>query len=378
MTWGEFKAGVRTAYWTAGSPTDAQKYRAIADYAHSLFVRQTESDLPLAKSFSDSYGILKLRLAGSRLTGTDDQVKAAVRALLPVDADTDGAQDMLDNAILQARDDFNGTDDRFDVEILNCAIDLQRHVSFYEGRNETVYTSESAGISNQGFITKVDLPADFRIQQVWTARLHDALAADVAYEAGDIVESNGRAYKVIVGGTLTSEQIGYGLTSQDGADTETLGDLEFKYHCDLRLIPVRELKWGNREILFAGRYKGGPIYVISPQFEKLWLYPPLIDDGHFFMLEWTSVKTEFDDADVVTFDAQAIQAAAQFVRAILAKDGADDGKAAASALALYQANLRKCVIDNQARETGTTSTTSDLLYINLGGVIYSRWRPPCP
>lgn len=376
-TWLEFTEAVKAFYWPSSTPTAAQQYRAVADLAHALFVRQIESDLPLAKSFKDSYDLLKFKLAGSRIAANLAATQAAVKLLLPVDTDTDTNPSgtlVLDNAIEAAYDDFNGTADLFDVLLVQAAMDLQRHIPFYQGRNETTYAPGGSGLSNQGFVTQVNLPSDFRIQQVWAAKFHTELVEDVAFAVDDIVTSNGRFYKVSVGGTLTAGQLGDGLTEQTAGVEETLGDLSFFYHCDLKSIPVRKFPWADREAMFSGRLGAGPVYTTSPQFDKLWLYPALTaETNQFFMLEWVGVKTTYADDDAVTFDTLAAQAAAQYVKAFLAKDIADDGRAAAAALAMYQKLVRDAVIDNQFRETGTTNTTSELLAMNLGRVPWWRW-----
>lgn len=376
-TWADFVAAVKVAYWIGGEPSDAYKYRAIADLAHSIFVRQVESDLPLAKSFENSYNALKVSLAGSRIVATLPTTITAVKLLLPVDAVTDtnadGSTAILDNAIELARNDFNGMANFFDAHLINAAMDLQRHVPFYQGRNETIYTRDTDGISNQGFVTQVSLPADFRIQAVWAAKFHTALVEDVAFAEDDIVESNGRFYKVTTGGTLTTGQLGDGLTEQQAGIEETLGDMTFEYHCDLKAIPVRKFPWADREAIFSGRMSAGPLYTVSPQFDKLWLYPALVDGLQYFMLEWVGIKTSYEDTDAVTFDILAAQAAAQYIRTMLAKDAAGDGKTAAGALQMYQKLVRDAVIDNQARATGTTVTESELLAMNLGRVPWWRW-----
>lgn len=376
-TWDDFTEAVKAFYWPAATPTPAQQYRAVGDLAHAIFVRQVESDLPLAKSFKDSYDAMRFKLAGSRIAANLAATTAAVKNLLPVDTDTvtnPTGTLILDNAIENAYDDFNGTADLFDTLLVQAAMDLQRHVPFYQGRNETVYTKDTDGLLNKGFVSQTPLPADFRIQQVWAAKFHTALAEDVPFAADDIVESNGRFYKVTVGGTLTAGQLGTGLAEQTRDVAETLGDLTFFYHGDSKSIPVRKFPWADREALYSGRLGMGPLYTISPQFDQLWLYPALIDGNQFFMLEWVGVKTSYADDDAVTFDTLAAQAAAQYVKAFLAKDLADDGRASAAAYAMYQKLVRDAVIDNQFRETGTTSTTSELLAMNLGCVPWWRWR----
>lgn len=370
-TWLDFTDGVKAAYWTAGEPTASQQYRALANFAISLIIRQVERDLEASKSFLNSYNEQKLLLAGSRVTGNDAAVIAAVEALMPIERDTDGITELRENAILQARDDFNGTADRFDVELLNAAMDLQRHIPFYQARHETTYTPATVGLLNRGFVSEVALPDGCRIQNVWAGRLHTPLVAGT-YVADDIVDSNGRFYKVTTGGTLTTEQIGDGLIEQQAGVEETLGDVVFEYYCDSKLIPVRPFPWADREAIYSGRLSGGPVWTTPPQTDVLWLYPAMVNDERLFMLEWSGVKTAFDDADTVTFDLLAYQAGAQYVRAMLLKDVADNGRSSAAALLLYQAALRKALIDNQARQTGTAGSSSELLRMNLGCVPW--WR----
>lgn len=371
--WADFKDSVKAEYWQAGAPTNAQKYRAIADLAHSLFVRQTQSDLPLAKSFSDSYEVQKLKLAGSCITGTLTVVTAAVQALLPVDTDTAGSEALLANAIEQARDDFNGTAAQFDFQLLNAVMDLQRHVPFYQARSQDCYRTDTEGLVNKGFVSKITLDGQSRIEGVWASRFHTALAEGQMYVADDEVESNGRFYKVVIGGQLNIGQLGTGLQSTDRCTDEVLGNVTFKYHGALRSIPVRKWPWADREALFSGSLRMGPLYTTSPQFDTLWLYPALINQRQFVMIESVGVKTTYCDEDEVTFDKLAAQAAAQYIRAMLAKDVAQDGRASSAALALYQALVRNAVIDNQARDTGTTTQVSELLAMNLGRISWWRW-----
>lgn len=376
MTWADYVAAVKATYWTSGTPSVNQQYRAIADFAHALFVRQIEGDLQVAKSYLDSYGAAKITLAGSRITASPSTVTAAVLALLPVDADTDNAGPMLNNAILQAIDDFNGTADNFDQMLLNAAMDLQRHVPYYQGRNETRYYGTSTGISNKGFVTKVTPPPDFRIQQVWCGRFFTHLIEGIPIATGDIIESNGRFYLVETGGILTEGQLGEGLQSQDRKVSEQLGSLTFNYHRDEKMVPVRKFPWADREALHGGRITSGPWYTVSPQFDSLWFYPPLIEDRQFFMLEWVGIKQSYQDDDQVTFDLVAQSAAAQYIRAMLSKDAAGDRLGSQSAMSVYQALLRKAVVDNQARELGPTNQVSELLYMNLGRSPW-WWRFRC-
>lgn len=356
MTWEDFMDGVKASYWIGGEPSDAAMLRAVADYAQAIYERQIEGDLQMAKSFRDSYNEQKNDLAGARIAASAAAVNASVRELLPIAADTDNAQALLDNAISSGLSDFNGGADMFDKLVLDAAIDLQRHIPFYQGRQETTYLEGGSGVENLGFVSAVTPPDGFRIQQVYYGSYREALAEGVAYEVDEYVESNGRIYTVITGGTLNAGQLGGGLTSTDYNDDETLGGLVFQYRCPVSWIPARNFTWADRGVLRAGRLTMGALYSLSPQADAMWFYPAL-DANHRFILEWSGVKTSFADADLVSFDEPAMAAAAQYVRYMLAKDVRENGPAASAALAMYQSLLRKCVIDNQARDTGATNKT---------------------
>lgn len=369
MTFAEWRTLVKIAY-QGGEPTQASLMRAVTDGARAITVRDVESDLALAKSYRDSFRDAKVGLAGTRITTDLAEVKTTVRALMPIDDDTVAIDAILDNAIAAAYDDLNGVADRFDSLLVEAACELQRHVSFFTTRQENSYLENSTGVSNEAFISKVAPPAGMRLSQMWYGRYYAALAEGVTYAAGDFVESNGRIYKVVTGGVLEEGELADGLTSTNG-DDEALGDLVFIYNSPVILVPARSYRWADRALLRAGRFSGGALYSLSDQLDELWFYPPLGDSNRFVM-EWVGFKDEWEDADEVTFDAKAAACAAHFIRSNLLREIASDAQRSAAEFALYQRELRGCVVDNEQREAGMTS---EVAAYNYWGSCWPGCRP---
>jgi hypothetical protein len=350
MTFAEWRTLVQSAY-QGGEPTQASLLRAVTDGARAVLVRDVESDLQLAKSYRDSARAGMVKMAGTRITTDLAATIVIVKGLMPIDNDTVANLAILENAIEAAFDDVNAMADKWDAYLLQCAIDLQRHVPFFQVRQITTFLEDTAGVTTEGFVSRVALPEGARIQNLTYGHYYALLEPDVELEVDDKVVSNGRVYKVIVGGTLTSYDIGAGLTSTDG-DDETLGDLIFQYYRPERDWPVRQMDWSARNRLAAGEFSGGAAYCFPPQSDELWLYPALNED-HRFDLEWVGVVENFEDDDEVLFDRTAAEAAAQFILWKLSQTETGDLRVAAAALAFYQLEVRKCVVDNNDRDTGS-------------------------
>jgi hypothetical protein len=350
QTFAQWRTQVKNAY-QGGEPTHTALVQAVKDGARAVMVRDVESDLALAKSYSNSFRESKVRLAGTRMTDDIDAVLVEVKGMMPIDDDTQAAAALLENAITSAYDDINGAAEKWDAYLLQAAIDLQRHVAFYQVRQLTTFLAGGTGVVNQGFVSRVQLPATARIQQLWYGHYYPALEDGVAVVAGDIVISNGKAYTVITGGTPTVYEVATGLVSSDG-ENETLGTMVFTFYAAVPDFPVRKVDWNQRNAMFAGSVGSGAVYTMAPQSDELLLYPAL-DADHRFDLEWVGVTEDFSDTDDVLFDQPAAEAAAHYIRAMLYTTEMDDARNGAASLALYQRSMRKCVIDNQARDTGS-------------------------
>lgn len=352
MTFAEWRTLVKIAY-QGGEPTTASLLRAVADGARAVTVRDVESDLALARSYRDSFAKARVGMAGTRITDEIATVLTSVKTLMPIDNDTEAIEAIVDNAIEAAYDEVNGTADRFDALLVEAAVELQRHVPFFQTRHENSYLQNSTGVTNEAFISRVAPPAGMRLGQMWYGHYHEALAEGTEYEAEDLVESNGRIYEVLADGSLADGALGDGLTSTDG-EAETLGSMSFRYLKPVVLVPARDYRWVDRARLRAGRMTVGPCYTLSDQADQLWFYPAL-DDTHRFVMEWVGIKEDWEDGDEVTFDAKAGAAAAHFIRSNLVREMLDDQRGAAAAFALWQRDLRGLVVDDQDRHTGTTA-----------------------
>lgn len=372
MQFSDWRTLVKNAF-QGGEPTHSLLMMAVKDGARAVLVRDVESDLALAKSYSNSFNEAKVKLAGTRITDAIADVIIEVSGLMPIDQDTVATTSILENAITAAYDDINGIADKWDAYLIQAAIEFQRHVPFYQVRQSTNFLEDTAGVTNEGFISRVALPDTARIQQVWYGHYYPDLEPDVELAADDIVISNGRAYKVITGGTLTIYDIGTGLQNTN-ADDETLGDVVFRYHSGEKDWPVRKIEWGARNRLMAGDFSGGPLYAFPPESDELWFYP-ILDSTHRFTLEWVGVVESFEETDEVLFDQTAAEGAAHYIRAMLYTTELDDARNAAASMALFQRALRKAVVDNEARDTGSPTVVAPYDYRRRCRVWGGWWWP---
>jgi hypothetical protein len=367
MTFAEWVELVKTAY-QGSEPTHDELIMAIKDGARAVLVRDVESDLVLAKSYRDTFAEAKADLAGTRIADDIATVVAEVKTLMPIDDDTEAVVAMLENAIKAACNGLNGVADRFDALLIEAALELQRHVPFYQSRHENAYLKNSSGVEAEAFVSTITPPAGMRLSQIWYGHHYDALAEAVTYAAGDFVESNRRIYICRTGGTLLAGQLGAGLTSINYADEEIGEGLVFQFYRPKILVPVRNYPWVDRARMRTGRMGVGPVYALSPQTDKLWFYPAL-DDDHQFVMEWVGIKEEWEDSDEVSFDAKAAAAAAHFIRSHLRREVVDDPRGSAAEFALWQRDIRGLVVDDQQRKTGTTTEVAAYDYYRRAGCV---------
>ena len=371
MTFEAWRTLVKAVY-QGGEPTHAAQMRLVADGARGVLVRDIEGDLPLSKSYLNSFREGKVKLAGTRIVDSIAAVIIEVSGLMPIEADTAAATAILENAITTAYDDVNGAADKWDAHLLEAAHELQVQVPFFHVRQTTTYLVDTAGVTNEGFISRVALPATARIQQVTYGHYYAALESDTTYVAEDRVVSNGRVYEVVTGGTVTAYEVGVGLVSADG-ENETLGDMVFKYYDGERDWPVREMEWSVRNRLKAGDFSGGPVYCFPPESDEIWFFP-ILDATHRFDLDWVGIAATFADVDEVTFDQTAAEAAAHYIRSMMLATELDDAKNAAVSMSLFQRAVRKAVLDNEERDTGSPTQTRPYDYRRCA----HAWGACCP
>lgn len=347
-TWTQFKSAVAEAYNPGGNMTELG-YAAVAAYVKSKICREVDGDLPLARSYMNDYEELKRRLAPYAYTANFATTQTAVNTRITVDAQRSAISTFIDAAIQEAMDDLNRFNALYLRMILSAAIDMQRHVVCLCQRQINTYLHSTVGVTNEGHVTKITPPTGSKIITLSYGKYAEPLEEDVAYVAEDRVQSNGRIYEVVTGGTLTAGQLGDGLQSVDGED-ETLGSLVFKYIESYDFRPVTPIEWKYRDLLLDNKIAGyGPYYSISPQADELWVYPMLQSDEHQIRMEWNGLKISFADGDATTFDESCVIAAAEYVRAMIQKNADGNTNLAAGSMVTYQSELRRLWLDCQNR-----------------------------
>jgi hypothetical protein len=335
-------------------------YMAIADFVRSEIVRTVESDLPLAKSFKDSYLNRKLDLAGYTIVGDFATVRAGIADHISVYEDMQAVSSLVDNLCQRGIDDLNGAATTFDAALLEFAVDLQRTIDYYRSRHTTYYTADDFG--ENGLVSLAALPEAARPYRFVYQNYYPALAEDIAYVADDYVQSNGRIYKVITGGTLSAGQLGSGLTSEDPDATETLGSLVFQFQENpvCFAAEMQPYPWKTREMLscsgcgqltdadvadytpnqFISLRSSAYFYSLEPRGLAFWVSPKVRPYWQV-QLEWDGLKTSFEDTDVVLYGPLEARAAAYYIRSTLSRIITESTQAANTALALFAAERKR-------------------------------------
>lgn len=308
-TYSSFVTAVKGRYYP-GTPNEAAAARCVANYVKAELLRQVDGDLEAAKSYRNSYAETKLAIAGYTVTSNAATMRTAINPLITVDATRAAVSTLIDKLIQEALDELSGLATLFNKTLLDAAIDIQRLIPLYCLRQETVYHSDTAGVTVEGSVSQL-VPPGARIRSVRIGLLYDALAEGVAYAVNDIVASNGRLYQCSGAGTLGVGELGSGLLTTTG-DDEAIGSLSFYYYGPVTLYPVTKVPWSERDSLREGRACSVG-YTIDPQATEMWVYP-VIDTDRQLIVEWDGLKQSFLDNDTVAFDPSAEKAAAAYLR----------------------------------------------------------------
>ena len=332
-----------------GSAREEAAIEAVALLVKSQIVREVDSDLERAKSYLNSYREAKLRLAGYTITSNFATVKAGVVTRLTVDgarAPLSDSSGYNDKNIQQAIDDFNGTATMFDQLLTTAAVEIQRHVPGYHPSQVSLYKKGDAGVTIDGFVSRITFSNAGIVRRVWRGTLYDALVANTAYDVDDLVQSNGRVYKCVTAGT-SANPLGAGLVSTDGED-ETTGTAVFNYFSPLDYRLMDPVPWWDRFRLQQDEPCVVGLWTINRPGTEIWVYPATEDDTSI-MVEWEGFKSSFAGSDSTSFDQPCAQYAAQFIRGMLQKDLLEDSRAASASLATASAMLKRLWLDSSAR-----------------------------
>lgn len=336
MTYLEFKEIVYSLI-RDDDPSDENAALAGAEYVKAKIAREVDKDLPLAKSYLDSYKASRFNLLGYQSTYNDTEYEEAVKELLTVDADRAGLESFLAATIKLARQDQEGLAPTVDNLIRQGMLDLMSYIDNYRIQRRSCFLVDD--VVQVGNASRMRLPSDGAVQDIWYVRIVDELVPGT-YEEDDLVLSNSRVYKVTVGGAITEEEIGDGLTT--GPDTgvvnsvcdcnsvgilqpeETLGSLTFRYlgeEYEFRK-EVQSYPWSKRVDLEATPIsrapKLPPSAAVDPQGYSIYAWPKL-DTLHRYEITWSGILHDFNDGDTVTFDEMSAQAVADYVRGHLLK-----------------------------------------------------------
>lgn len=336
MTYLEFKTLVYSLI-RDDDPSDEAAAQAGAEYVKAKIVREVDKDILLAKSYTDSYQASRFNLLGYVSTYDDAEYMDAVKEYLTVDADRAGIELFLAAQIKNARQDQEGLAPTVEALIRQGVLDLMSHIDNYRIQRRSCYNlADSVEVGNA---SRLRLPGDGAVQDIWYIRIVEELAAGI-YEADDLVLSNGRVYKVITGGELLEGDIGDGL--QTGPDTgvvesvcdcnsvgilqptETLGALTFRYLGEEYAFrkEVQSYPWHKRVDLEATPVSRStslpPSAAVDPQGYSVYCWPKL-DADHKYEVTWSGILFDFNDGDVITCDEMAAQAVAEYVRGHLLK-----------------------------------------------------------
>jgi hypothetical protein len=328
--------------------------QAVADFTKAAICREVDSDLPLAKSYLDSYRAAKLRLAGYEITSDFATVIAAVQTRITVDASRAAISDFVNAQVQQGIDDFNGTATLWEAALTESCIDLQRYVDYYRSRHTTYYNPSY--FEDHGDASVAQMPDGARPYRFVYQTYYPDLAESVAYVAGDYVLSI-----VVTGGTLASGEIGSGLTSTDPDAVETLGSLEFTYQdapqCFSRVMEPSP--WKTRETLscdtcglsdsdvedytadqFLSLRASGYVYALEPRGRSFWVWPKVRNYWQV-QVEWDGIKTSFADGDDEMFGPAEARASAFYIKSTLTRAITDSAQNAALLMQLYHLERKK-------------------------------------
>ncbi len=316
-TWYEFKQDVKSMVGDV-TASDNLFASACAAYVKSMIAREVDHDLLSAKSYREDFINLRRRLVGFATTlTTGGTLDAAVRLLLPVDATREGIQPYLTQQIANAAEELTTVNVFIEKLIREAVMDLQSHVQCYRVGIETPY--DYTQVVETGNMSRGRLPEGAELLQGFWLQTVDPLAENVAYAVGDFVESNGRVYKCVTSGSLSTGQLGSGLTHTNN-QIELLGGMEFVFYygeaCFRSALTVDV--WDNRfrynylKDGYCGDKEQPAVILIDPQSYSFFVWPKL-DTEHSITLFWTGITNPYSDGDSVPLNETAANAVKEYV-----------------------------------------------------------------
>ena len=355
MTYLEFKRIVYSLI-VDDDPSDEGAALAGAEYVKAKIAREVDKDLLLHKSYWESYQDQRLSLLGYISSYTDAQYADAVKELLTVDSDRGGLEAFLAASIQNARQDQEGLATTVENLIRSAVLDLMSHIDNYRIQRRSCYNVADA--VQLGNASRFRMPDGAAPQDIFYVEDIAELVPGV-YAEEDLVQSNDRVYKVIIGGTILEADIGAGLTTGETdvvisggccscdcnsngilQPNEVMGGVTFRYLGEIYEFrkEVQSWPWQHRTALEATPVSKSstlpPSVAIDPQGYSFYAWPK-VDADHHYEVTWSGILFDFNDGDTITADEMAAHAVANYVRSHLLKMR-DDRLGAQLAAQAYQ------------------------------------------
>jgi hypothetical protein len=351
MTWAQWKALVATAYGTTAQ-NNAAFNRAAAAYTKGRICREVDRDIPLSRSYRDEYAGLRVALAGFANAQNHAAVLAAVNRLITVDAARPAIANFISDSVQHAMDELAAGNTLYLQLLLEAAIELQQQCVCLRDSQQTFIASGS--LTTDGSLSRGDLPAGCQPFAMSILPYAAALAEEIAYNVGDRVESNDRIYEVVTAGTISTGELGDGLSSTTDDETETIDGVEFEYVMDVVDTPLGLVEWEKSRALsqIDPDACASHVWGVNPTVTEFFCHP-IVDSDHRLLLEWSGVKRSFVDGDEVLFDQTCARAAAEYIRAQLSAKFEENAQQAKLAEERWMQGVRRVVGDCHARRAGT-------------------------
>jgi hypothetical protein len=347
LTWTQFSDKVGEFYNPSAKSTDREERAidAVSFFVKAAITREVFADLPLARSYENSYMDIKLALAGYTITSNFGTVKTGAFTRLTKDGDRAAISAYSDLFIKRGIDDFNGAASTYNALLVEGAVECQRHVECLKSFHTTDVAL--AGVTNTTLTSTYIIPPGMEIRGVFVVEKKDALAINQDLDVGDEVLSNGRVYVVTEAGN-TGGDIGDGLLETQHGEDEIIGTVTFQYLEPEQQVTAEPAGARFKPAMDAGLSWLNPVYSINPDASGLTLYPAL-DADHVMRIWWSGLKTSFSGSDVTPFYPTAAQCVAEFIRGFMEKNVAGRPQDATRSLAAHAALLKRLWLDCGAR-----------------------------
>lgn len=299
MLWSDFKTAVRTLA-SDGAKTDGAYCYAISLWVLSELARQVDHDLQEYGSYRGQYRQEALKLLDFTPSLNGDEVREAVRSHLVAHGNRRNIGNYIDRLIQQGIDTQAGIAARFSALILEAIADIQHYIPYATLGHSTTFTA--ADVAAEGNGSHGCFPTGARVRQAWIINVEDP-DAPVRYEVSHVAWPD-RQRRIIEHSTPE--------LAQDGLES-------------------------------------APLLSIEPGGREFYIWPALTADVLEFKIDWTGIKTDFENADTTPFDQRTAESTAKYISAKLPTVLPTQGGAVTTDLSDYRTSLRRLFVESGDR-----------------------------